>query len=378
VIPSAEGSTSTTGPAVTETTAGADATSDLVAANCPDPVIVQTDWLPEVDHSDVYGLAAPGGDVDKERQRYTSRLVDPRNGVDTGVLIEIRSGGPAIGFQQVTSELYRDPDVLLGTIGTDEAILNAKDLPTMAVVAPRERSSHMVMWDPATYPDVEAIADLKAKNVKIRFFGGTTYIDYLTSAAVALVDPTQVDATYDGTTAAFVADGGRSAQQGFATSEPYFYEKALPGWQKPIAYQLIADTGYDPYAGALAIRPADLTARSDCLTRLVPMIQAAQVRMKTDPGPVEGLIHRIVTQTNSGWSYSEEQAAAATAASFADRIISNGSDATLGNFDDDKIQSLITILRTIATARGTELKPGLSPPDLATNQFIDPKIGLPG
>ena len=36
-------------------------------------------------------------------------------------------------------------------------------------------------------------------------------MDYLTSAAVALVDPTQVDATYDGTTAGFLADGGRLA-----------------------------------------------------------------------------------------------------------------------------------------------------------------------
>lgn len=367
---------STTAP--TETTGVGHIDSDLVAANCPNPVVVQTDWLPEVDYSDVYGLAAPGGDLDKARQRYTAALIDPRNGVATGVRIEIRSGGPAIGYQQVTSEMYRDPSILLGTVSTDEAVLNAKDMPTVAVVAPRERSSQMVMWDPATYPDVKAIADLKAPKVKIRFFGGTTYVDYLTSSAVALVDPAQVDATYDGTTTGFLADRGRSAQQGFSTTEPYFYEKLVDGWKKPVAYQLVADTGYDPYAGALAVRPKDIVDKADCLDHLVPMVQAAQVRMQRDPGPVEGLIHRIVAQTNSGWSYSAEQAAAATATSFSDRIISNGNDATLGNFDDDKIEAMIAILKPIAAAHGTTLKPGLTAPDLATNQFIDTSIGLAG
>ena len=33
---------------------------------------------------------------------------------------QIRSGGPAIGFQTVTSQMYNDDDILLGYVYTDE------------------------------------------------------------------------------------------------------------------------------------------------------------------------------------------------------------------------------------------------------------------
>ena len=40
----------------------------------------------------------------------------------TGVDVEIRSGGPAIGFQGVPAQMYTDKDILLGWVNTDEAI----------------------------------------------------------------------------------------------------------------------------------------------------------------------------------------------------------------------------------------------------------------
>ena len=84
------------------------------------------------------------------------------SGKDTGVKIEVRSGGPAIGFQSVTSQLYGDPNVLLGYVSTDEQISNSSTFPTKAVVAPFNINPQIIMWDPATYPNVKTIADLKA------------------------------------------------------------------------------------------------------------------------------------------------------------------------------------------------------------------------
>ena len=50
-------------------------------------------------------------------------------GVDTGVKIEVRVGGPAIGFQQVTAQLYTDDSILLGYVSNDEAVQNSADKP---------------------------------------------------------------------------------------------------------------------------------------------------------------------------------------------------------------------------------------------------------
>ena len=43
------------------------------------------------------------------------------HGVDTGVRIEIRAGGPAIGSQQVSAQMYADRSITLGMIPLDEA-----------------------------------------------------------------------------------------------------------------------------------------------------------------------------------------------------------------------------------------------------------------
>ena len=56
-----------------------------------------------------------------------------RRGQYTGVNIEMRAGGPAIGFQTVPSQMYADPEILLGYVNTDEAIQNSEANPTTAV-----------------------------------------------------------------------------------------------------------------------------------------------------------------------------------------------------------------------------------------------------
>ena len=54
--------------------------------------------------------------------------------------MEIRTGGPAIGFQQVSAQMYADKTITLGQVSTDEAIQNSAKQPTLAVVS-RSRSA---------------------------------------------------------------------------------------------------------------------------------------------------------------------------------------------------------------------------------------------
>ncbi len=75
-----------------------------LAGVCPSKVVVQTGWYPQVERSAVYALVGPKPDIDADKKRVTGKLI--AQGRDTGVSIEVRAGGPAIGFQPVSAQMY--------------------------------------------------------------------------------------------------------------------------------------------------------------------------------------------------------------------------------------------------------------------------------
>jgi hypothetical protein len=58
-------------------------------------------------------------------------------------------------------------------------------------------------------------------------------------------------------------------------------------------------------------------------------------------------------------------------------ISGNGDNATHGDFDMDRLQTLIEQTTPIFAEQGTPVADGLTPEDFATNQFIDVSIGAP-
>ena len=62
--------------------------------------------------------------------------------------VEVRTGGPAIGFQAPPTVMCIDTDVALAYVSTDQAALFYDDVPTLAVVATLEKNPQMIMWDP--------------------------------------------------------------------------------------------------------------------------------------------------------------------------------------------------------------------------------------
>ena len=361
----------TTGGSETTASAGGSAAGSLKGV-CPDTVVFQTDWNPEAEHGAEYNMVGEGYTADTSKLRVTGPLVS--KGEDTGVKIEIRSGGPAIGFQQVTSQLYADPAIMLGYVSTDEALQHSGDFPTKAVIAPFNINPQIIMWDPATYPQVKAIKDLKPLGVKVRYFGGAAYMDYLIQSGQ--LDKGQTDGSYDGTPANFVAAGGKDAQQGFASAEPYFYEKVLKDWGKPIAYQLVHDAGWTAYAQSLAATPDNYAKYQDCFKKLVPIIQQSQVDYVNDPSRANAIILDLVTKYNNGWQYDEGQANASVQLQLQNKLVANSPDGTLGSFDMDRLTKFIATALPIYQASGAKLKDGVTVDDLVTNDFIDPNIHL--
>ena len=93
------------------TTAAAGAKDVNLKGTCPDTIVVQTDWNPEAEHGALYQLMGANPKVDTNKKTVTGPLV-ASGGKDTGVQLQIRVGGPAIGFQQVTAQMYQDKDIL--------------------------------------------------------------------------------------------------------------------------------------------------------------------------------------------------------------------------------------------------------------------------
>jgi hypothetical protein len=339
---------------------------------CPDPIVVQTSWYPQSEHGAVYQLVGDGATIDAAHKRVTGPLTV--HGKSTGVRLQVRAGGPAVGFQTAAALMYQDPSITLGMLNPDQTIQLSATQPVVGVVAPMELDPQILLWDPKAHPDWHTIADIGQTNTKVLYFQGNAYMDYLLGSGI--LRKRQVDGSYDGSPSAFVASGGKIAVQGYATNEPYTYQHEVKAWGKPVAYQLVYDTGYPNYANVLAVRADKQATLAACLARLVPIIQQAQVDFMAKPGPAIGLILKLVEAYKGGFVYSPGNAEFAVAQMRQLGIIANGRDTTLGNFDPARLQSLINIARPIFAGQRKPIKPNLTPADVGTNQFIDPAIGL--
>ncbi|MEQ1701372.1 MAG: ABC transporter substrate-binding protein [Ilumatobacteraceae bacterium] len=354
-------------------TTGAAGGAGSLAGICPETIAIQTDWMPEAEHGFLYQLVGAGYEIDASKAYVTGPLVDS-TGADTGVKIQIRSGGAPQQFQPVTQLLYNG-DALLGYVYTDEAIQFSGEFPTVAIQSGFEKNPQMIMWDPETYPDVKTIADLGKTDATIRYFSGAAYMDFLTGTGV--LDKAKVDGSYNGDPSLFIADEGKAAQQGFGSAEPYLYKNELTDWGKDVAFQYINDAGWKNYAESIATKPENIEKYADCFTKLVPMIQQASIDYLNSPATANGIILDASTTFGAdfGWTYTQGAADFGVATIKADGLVANGPDG-MGSFDMDRVNELIALAIPIYEAQGAKPKEGLKAEDIVTNQFIDPSIKL--
>jgi len=369
----APATTTTAAPATTTTTTAGDTTTSAapgvsLAGVCPDPIVIQTDWFPEAEHGAIYELVGDDYTIDKDNKIVSGSLM-AAGGVDTGIAIEVRTGGPAIGFQPVSTQMYTDTDVTIGYVSTDEAAAFFEDAPTIAVVSPLEKNPQIIMWDPDTYPDIKTIADLGEAGVTINVFAGGTFIEVFVAQGVVARE--QVDPSYDGSPARFVAQGD-IAQQGFASAEPYNYEFVFSDYGKPVAYELIHDAGFEVYSQALAIRADDFDALSPCLELFVPIVQQATVDYINNPDRANAIIIDAVATFEDFWVYDQALADYSVTTQLELGLVGNGADDTIGNMDDARTQAVIDQM----VSAGMSVLADLTAADISTNDFIDPSIGL--
>jgi hypothetical protein len=355
---------------VTEAAGAAAGAPAALKGVCPETVTIQLDWNPEAEHGGMYQMVGtPTYDTDKKT--VTGPLMD--GGADTGVKIQIRVGGPAIAFEAPASTAVKDPSINLFYVGTDEQVNLSGQFPITAVVAPLIKNPQIIMWDPEKYPDVKAIKDIP-KDVKVRVFGPGAYLSYLVNDGQITKD--QIDGSYKGNPSAWVADNGKSAQQGFGSAEPFIYKNEVKEWAKDVAYQYVSDAGWDPYAAAIGVKTEELEKMKPCLKLLVPVIQRAQRDYMKDPAKTNALIVEAVGKYNTGWVYTEGVAKYSVETQLTDGLVGNSPDGTLGSFDIPRVEAFIAKAAPVYTAEGGTVKEGLKAADIVTNEFIDPTVKL--
>ena len=334
---------------------------------CPNPLIVQTDWFPEPEHAHTYQMIGTDGVVDAENGTYSGELRD------TGLTIEIRVGGPYIGFSPPTAQFYADDDIFMAYVDSAAAIRGSGVTPVTAVFASFEAGPQILMWDPADY-DFENFADIGDSGATVLYFGGATYMDYL--IADGRISADQVDGSYDGSPVRFISEDGL-VQQGFATNEPFRYENEIDGWLKPVDFMLTHDAGFEIYQSAVSVRSGDIERYRECLELIVPIMQEDLVNYFNDPQPINDKLDDIVKELDSFWTSSKPGHAAATEAMVDLGLVTDAGNGFVGDMDGDRIQGLLDILTPIFTAQGVEgFDPSVTPSDLYTNEFLDPSISL--
>ena len=166
-------------------------------------------------------------------------------------------------------------------------------------------------------------------------------------------------------------------QGGFANNSRYTYENVIEAWMKPVDMLLVGEAGYPNYGIMATVREETITEEADCLSELVPLMQQSTVDYLADPVEINALITELTIAFNSPDPLGAEATADSTSIMVELNIVGNGSNATIGDFDLDRAQSMVDLTLPIFLDSGADTaNPAITAEDLVTNQFIDPNIGL--
>jgi len=339
---------------------------DGALSACPSTVVLQTNWFPEPEHSAAYALIDPAeATIDADAGIYSGPAI-----ADPNITIEVRAGGPFIGFQQSTALLYSDDSIMLAMIDTDESVKLSKDQPTKAVYTPLQKNPQILLWDPTKY-DFADLAAVGQSDATVLYFQGATYMDYLIAQGDVRQD--QVDGSFDGSVTRLVA-GEPVVLQGYITQEPYRLKNEFTDYGRDIDSMLIADSGYDIYPAAWSAKPDVVDAQSDCLAQLVPAMQTAQIDYMESPDAVNQAISDYLVDIDQFFQISPDAAAYVHDVMQSEALVTNGTDGVFGSFDADRMTETTELLTGIYDNSDVEVADGLTAEDIYTNEFLDQSI----
>ena len=365
-----------------ETTDAGSETTDMAEGEgvCPQSLVIQTDWFPELEHGGTYQLIGPDGTADKDSVSY-SGPVQEQYAVGGLEELEIK----AVRSDKLNSSVLLDGEADMAYINMSDVIKDSGAVPLVAIAKTLDKDPQMIMWDP-TQNDIQAPEDIAASGADVLHFPEVAYIDYMIAQGYMTED--QSNPSYDGSDAAWVADGGDFFQQGFATNEVYKYENEIDwkeGAPAPVDFFTVGDIGFDNYPAAITMIQERADELSDCLALLVPAMQQAWVDYLEDPKPITDKMIEINETYDGFWFLTEGlntaglellEAGCIGGCAFAAEptpFAENSADGTYCSFDEERVQALYDILEPIYAESGTEIADSID--GLFTNEYC---VDAPG
>ena len=230
-------------------------------------VTLQADWYPQPEHGGFYTALVKG---------YYR---------DEGLDLTIVPGGPfAVADQQVASGAAQ-----FGMDSSDhllEAVADGQPLIAVAATMQRDPQGIMVRKD----SPVRTFADLNGHTIAVK--AGSTWFEYLVKR-YSLNRVREIPATYS--VANFVADPNY-IQQAFATSEPFFAQRA--GVETRVL--LTSDAGYNPYRVMFATQEF-LQQHPEIVAKFVRASLRGWRDYLNDPSPAHAVIVKLNPALNPEW-----------------------------------------------------------------------------
>jgi hypothetical protein len=351
-------------------TAAAPGSPQDLRSVCPTTVVVQTGWWPDITYGHLYQMVAGTYAVDADQKRVSGPLVD--RGVDTGVKLEIRPGGPAVAFQPTASVMQLDRAITLGQQATEEQIDVAPKVSTVAVMAPLALDPVAFLYDAQQHPDWKTLADIGRSGVRV-FSAESASIRYLVGSGI--LSKAQVDMSFTGGPDLMVQTDYKAAVGGFSTGDPWTYEHLEGVETRKLAYAYVANArgpqSYPNYRNQITVLSERRAELALCLKRLIPVMQRAAVDFMRDPGSVNAMIARITRDFNAPTGHTVDKGMYGLGVMRTDRIVADGPSGFLGEIDPQRVANVLDQLRPI-------FKPpaGLTAEQLATNEYLDRSIKL--
>jgi hypothetical protein len=348
-----------------ETTDAGSETTDAATDGegpCPAKLTIQTDWFPELEHGGTYQLIGPDGTADKDTVSYSGPVQEQ---YAVGGLQELQIN--TVSFDKLNSAILLDGEADMAYINMSDIIKDSAAVDMVAVAKTLDKDPQMIMWDPEQNP-IEAPEDIAAAGAQVLHFPAVAYIDYMIGQGYMTED--QSNPSYDGSDAAWVADGGNFFQQGFATNEVYKYENEIEwkdGAPAPVDYYTVADLGFDNYPAAITMMRDKAAELDECLKLLVPVMQQAWVDFLNDPKPITDAMIEINVAHDGFWTLSEGLNEAGMELVESGEFALNSPDGTYCSFDEARVQGLYDILAPIYEEQGTEIAEGID--GIFTNEY---------
>ena len=226
-------------------------------------IVFLTNWYAQAEHGGFYQAVAEG----------TYR----RHGLD----VEVKMGGPQVNVVQLL--VGGQADLVMG-YDLQTIKLIEQGLPVITVGATFQKDPAVLI----AHPDVKTLADLRTRTLLIGQASETTFWPWL-KAKYGFTDDQK--RPYAFSVQQFLVDRN-TAQQGYATSEPYSIEK---GGVKPVVF-LLADAGYPPYAQTIVTTRRVLQDKPDQVRRFLQATAEGWRSYLKNPAPGNALIKKANPQ----------------------------------------------------------------------------------